>query len=214
MTNLTHLLLQGGTAGAFDISIGSIGAAGRRSLLRSLLMHEESGLTGTLPSELGRLTNLVELSFASNRFEGRLPTALGYLSALTTMDLSNNHLSSRIPQTMANYTAITRMSLQGNLGLCGNLTDNLVNLIPPVNYADTSITTPCPDLCYEGAMVDNVHACPASQSSCVCPAGTKRVVRWNILTGGSTTEEATYDSVYTCETPDEPGEISSCKAVL
>lgn len=64
-------------------------------------------------------------------------------------------------------------SLQGNLGLCGNLTDNLVNLIPPVNYADTSITTPCPDLCYEGAMVDNVHACPASQSSCVCPAGTK-----------------------------------------
>jgi hypothetical protein len=55
-----YRLLQGGTAGAFD-SIGSIGAAGRRSLLRSLLMHEESGLTGTLPSELGRLTNLVEL---------------------------------------------------------------------------------------------------------------------------------------------------------
>ena len=44
-----------------------------------------SSLTGTLPSELGLLTALVELILDGNSLTGSLPTELGLLTSLEMM---------------------------------------------------------------------------------------------------------------------------------
>jgi hypothetical protein len=44
-----------------------------------------SGLTGTLPSELGLLTALTKLYLFDNALSGALPTELGLLTALVEL---------------------------------------------------------------------------------------------------------------------------------
>ncbi|KAK3242307.1 hypothetical protein CYMTET_47995 [Cymbomonas tetramitiformis] len=45
----------------------------------------DNSLTGTLPTELGNLTDLTHLSFADNRLTGTVPTELGRLTLLENM---------------------------------------------------------------------------------------------------------------------------------
>jgi len=217
LTNLVKLTLTGvppnnNNTAWYPTSLTSDLIEDRRAIAELVswdLMHV--GLTGTLPSELGWLTNLVELDLSFNQFEGRLPSTLGHLSALETMDLSHNLLSSRLPQTMNQYTSMTLVSAEGNVGLCGDLPDSIQDITSDYN---TAIGSTCPDLCYQGLMEDSPRSCPdLSLSSCVCPADTRRVVKWNILTGGSA-EAPEYQTGYTCETDDTPGELSTCQAVL
>ncbi|BBN18232.1 hypothetical protein MPTK1_8g00840 [Marchantia polymorpha subsp. ruderalis] len=55
------------------------------------------GLTGSLPSNLGKLKNLTELSLVGNKFTGSIPTSLGNLSNLITLRLSYNRLHGKVP---------------------------------------------------------------------------------------------------------------------
>jgi hypothetical protein len=214
LTNLVKLTLTGVPSDTewYPTSLTSDLIGERRAIAELSYWNLTAvGLTGTLPSELGWLTNLVELDLSFNQFEGRLPSALGHLSALQTMDLSHNRLSSRLPQTMDEYTSMTRVSVDGNVGLCGDLPDSLAEITSDYN---TAIGSTCADLCYQGLMEDSPKSCPdTSMSSCVCPADTRRVVKWNILTGGSA-EAPEYQTAYTCQADDTPGELSTCEAVL
>ena len=55
------------------------------------------GLDGTIPAELGGLTELSQLSLTNNKLTGGIPAELGNLSKLTKLSLSNNKLSGAIP---------------------------------------------------------------------------------------------------------------------
>eukprot|EP00592_Proboscia_alata_P015579 CAMPEP_0194394034 /NCGR_PEP_ID=MMETSP0174-20130528/123631_1 /TAXON_ID=216777 /ORGANISM="Proboscia alata, Strain PI-D3" /LENGTH=852 /DNA_ID=CAMNT_0039189789 /DNA_START=100 /DNA_END=2654 /DNA_ORIENTATION=+ len=50
-------------------------------------------LTGTIPSELGMLTNLVDLKFNFNNLFGTVPIELSYISSLAEVDLVRNDLT-------------------------------------------------------------------------------------------------------------------------
>jgi hypothetical protein len=57
---------------------------------------ERGGLTGTIPSEIGNLMNLIFLDLDYNDLTGSLPTELYSLSRLTQLDLNDNRLSGNI----------------------------------------------------------------------------------------------------------------------
>jgi len=58
-------------------------------------MHSE--LTGSIPPEIGCLTNLTELYLHSNQIQGSIPIQIGFLTNLTELFLYDNQLIGEIP---------------------------------------------------------------------------------------------------------------------
>eukprot|EP00594_Rhizosolenia_setigera_P016419 CAMPEP_0178963884 /NCGR_PEP_ID=MMETSP0789-20121207/15307_1 /TAXON_ID=3005 /ORGANISM="Rhizosolenia setigera, Strain CCMP 1694" /LENGTH=562 /DNA_ID=CAMNT_0020648473 /DNA_START=36 /DNA_END=1724 /DNA_ORIENTATION=+ len=56
------------------------------------------GYQGTLPTELGKLHTLKELSMPSNQIRGRIPTEIASLPHLETINLAENEITGTVPQ--------------------------------------------------------------------------------------------------------------------
>ena len=80
------------------------------------------GLTGTIPSELGSLANLVVLSLWGNQLTGEIPTELGSLANLQGLDLWGNQLTGAIPPELGDLSNLTVLFLHNN---------QLTGTIPP-----------------------------------------------------------------------------------
>ena len=59
-------------------------------------------LTGSIPSEIGLLTNLVSLIVAYTGLTGSIPSELGKLSNIVTLALISNTLTGSIPSELGN----------------------------------------------------------------------------------------------------------------
>ena len=74
----------------------------------------EKDLDGTIPAELGDLTELTTLSLSNNQLTGAIPPELGDLSKLTKLNLSNNRLSGAIPSNLGRLNSLKSLSLSQN----------------------------------------------------------------------------------------------------
>jgi hypothetical protein len=63
------------------------------------------GLTGTIPSQLGKLPVIQEMRFSENRLVGTIPASLGNLILLRKFQVEGNDLVGAIPEA---YCADTR----------------------------------------------------------------------------------------------------------
>lgn len=95
---------------------------------------------GTLPTELGLLTDLIELNLSGNdvldqnngnNFSGTLPTEIGHLTKLRLLNLYNpakvDHagLTGTIPTKLGNLSSLTELNLYSN------------DLTGPISFAET-----------------------------------------------------------------------------
>ena len=85
-------------------------AAGRVTALNL----EENGLSGSMPSDLGRLAQLVRLDLADNHLSGPIPADLGRLANLGTLWLARNELTGSIPPSLGDLANVVQMSLSAN----------------------------------------------------------------------------------------------------
>ena len=113
------------------------------------------GLTGKLPPELGRLSELRRLilrelhtNYEGDGLTGAIPPELGSLTKLVRLDLSGNFLSGRIPPELAGLAKLSRLDLSFNF-LTGSVPLELASL--PVS-ADLDYNNP--SLCVPAALPD------------------------------------------------------------
>ncbi len=84
-------------------------------------------LSGSIPPELGNLTNLQVLGLPLNQLSGSIPPELGRLTNVTFFALFSNQLTGSIPPALGNLTNVQYLSLAGNQ-LRGNIPPELGNL--------------------------------------------------------------------------------------
>ena len=97
---------------------GVITANNRVSYLRLF----DSGLNGTIPPELGNLSNLNDLILDENQLTGEIPPELGNLANLRDLFLSYNQLTGEIPPELGNLANIEGLWLNDN---------HLTGVVPP-----------------------------------------------------------------------------------
>jgi len=86
-----------------------------------------SGITGSIPPEIGNLTNLTYLNFWGNHLTGSIPPEIGNLTNLTYLSLGWNNLTGSIPSEIGNLTNLTRLYLDDN-ELTGEIPSEIGNL--------------------------------------------------------------------------------------
>ena len=73
-----------------------------------------NNLRGTIPAELGSLTNLVYLNLRQNMLSGEIPAELGSLTNLQVLNLYDNELSGTIPAELGQLTNLLWLVLSDN----------------------------------------------------------------------------------------------------
>jgi len=103
-----------------------------------------NSIMGTIPTELGLLTNLRRLALYENDFTGSIPTELGVLSdTLETLELNSNHLAGTIPNEMAILTNLVTLLVNDNANLVGTMP--LCNFLPTPNINLQHLWADCVD---------------------------------------------------------------------
>ena len=75
-------------------------------------------LSGSIPPELGNLTNLWNLQLDYNDLSGSIPPELGNLNSLLLLSLSNNDLSGMLPRELTRLKNLQLFLFDGNPQLC------------------------------------------------------------------------------------------------
>ncbi|XCF07622.1 T9SS type A sorting domain-containing protein [Tamlana crocina] len=86
-----------------------------------------NNLTGSIPPEIGNLTELTYLSLWGNELTGNIPPEIGNLTKLTYLDLAPNNFSGSIPTEIGNLVNLETLWLNQS-GLSGSIPASLVNL--------------------------------------------------------------------------------------
>ena len=102
---------------------------GQLTELRNLrLARNSSRLTGAIPAELGNLPNLETLNLDSNALDGAIPAELGGLSQLQGLYVGHNDLTGPVPQEFGRLTRLRELAFSGNIAMSGALPSSLTNL--------------------------------------------------------------------------------------
>ena len=92
-----------------------------------ILNLHDSGLTGSIPPEIGNLNNLTELDLSDNDLTGSIPSEIGNLSNLTKVYLYDNNLTGSIPSEIGNLTNLTDL-ISSNNDHTGSIPPEIWNL--------------------------------------------------------------------------------------
>ncbi|RDX86475.1 putative leucine-rich repeat receptor-like protein kinase, partial [Mucuna pruriens] len=84
------------------------------SQLEILDLSYNTGLTGTIPQQIGNLKNLNSLALVGCGFSGPIPDSIGSLKQLTYLALNSNKLSGTIPPSLGNLSNINWLDLAEN----------------------------------------------------------------------------------------------------
>jgi Leucine-rich repeat (LRR) protein len=87
-------------------------------------------LKGTIPTELGLLSDLRFLDMGHNRLHGSLPVSLFQLTSLQTLSLSNNTLTGTIQPQLSSLSRLRKLELDDN---------NFIGTLPELNLRDLEI---------------------------------------------------------------------------
>jgi Leucine-rich repeat (LRR) protein len=86
---------------------------GKLTNLKELYLHQNQ-LTGSLPKELGSLVNLIVLSLWGNQLSGRVPQEIRRLTKLKSLGLGHNVFSGSVPKELGELAQLTYLNLSGN----------------------------------------------------------------------------------------------------
>jgi len=115
----------------------------------------ENELNGTIPTEIGNLTNLHYLYLYSNQLSDEIPVEIGNLTGLRILRLYSNQLTGEIPSEIGNLTNLTSFSLGSNQ-LTGEIPTEIENLsnLTSLSLYSNELSGEIPD---EVGNISNLH---------------------------------------------------------
>ena len=78
------------------------------------LMKQQRKLVGSIPDEIGSLTNLRYLDLSYNSLTMPIPESLGQLRRLEVLELSNNFINGTFPSSLANLERLEVLNMKHN----------------------------------------------------------------------------------------------------
>ena len=129
LTKLTYLSLE-------DTGLtGTIPESVERlTELRHLTFRFNNALMGSIPSSIGNLVQLTKLDVGLTGLQGTIPSSIGRLSQLQVLDLYYNEFSGGIPMSLGEMTQLTHVSFAAN-SLSGSI-PNIFGNLTQLTYLD------------------------------------------------------------------------------
>ena len=119
----------------------------------------DRSISGTLPTQIGLLTNLLQLFMTNNHLSGTLPTEIGLLTSLRKLGMSGNSISGVLPTELAQLTKLEALGASVNR-LSGTLPSQLGRLVF-LKYDSCHLTI---NQCLHG-ILDDPTICGGSNNS-------------------------------------------------
>ena len=115
---------------------------GNLTKLQDLTLYRNE-ISGELPSSLGNLTELKVLWLGRNRFEGPLPSRLWDLTGLKLLFLGYNRFSGELPSSLGNLVHLEQLWV-GHNQFSGKLPSSMVNLtsLQRIGMPNTQLCAP------------------------------------------------------------------------
>lgn len=109
---------------------------------------ENNNLLGTIPAEIGNLTNLKSLRIVGEPgVTGSIPEEICNLESLETLQIENNEsLSGNIPENIGDLTNLVTLSVKG-CSVSGTMPESIGNLVKlkSLNLSDNNLSGQIPD---------------------------------------------------------------------
>ena len=97
----------------------------RWNQLTSLNLEGSSQITGGVPTEVGAMASLQDLTLSSTRVGRSLPTELGLLSQLTSLKLRNCKIQGRHPTELGQMSSLVHLDV-GDNAMSGTIPSQIV----------------------------------------------------------------------------------------
>ncbi|XP_078167538.1 receptor kinase-like protein Xa21 [Carex rostrata] len=103
-------------------------------------------ISGNIPAEVGKLTNLTTLLLGLTSIEGNIPKEIGNLWNLGWLGLEGNMLSGEIPSTLGNLIQMNVLRLDNN-AFTGSIPEELSNMqvLNTLNLSNNKLIGPIPN---------------------------------------------------------------------
>eukprot|EP00978_Attheya_sp_CCMP212_P010881 scaffold26486_cov26-Attheya_sp.AAC.1 len=114
------------------------------------------GLNGTLPSDIGLLTNLEKLDFSNNQVSGTIPIQIGLLTNLESLFFNNNQLTGPIPTQIGLLTNLEVLDFGFNQLITGMIPTQICSLLTKCG-GKLQTLDPCPMECSSMSPSISIH---------------------------------------------------------
>ena len=78
------------------------------------VFFNNSGLTGSIPTSIGKIYSLSEIMIKNNQIQGTLPSQLGNLQYLNSLIIVNTSISGSIPRALSYIPSLEILNLESN----------------------------------------------------------------------------------------------------
>lgn len=103
---------------------------------------DHNNITGTLASEIGKLTGLASFSLTNTTVKGTIPTEVGQLTGLRRAWFYGNKLSGEIPTELGNLPLLEVVELYGN-DLVGAMPQGTCDAVAAATYDYKVLSADC-----------------------------------------------------------------------